>query len=150
EGRDAITGLPTDRTWDLERTYAPAPGTRDAGPVRAGGFLNDVAGFDAAFFGISPREALGMAPQQRLALELSWEAIEHARTAPAALKNSLPGTFIGCDHLASFTAPSQVPEGSAGYFTIGNTASVVSGRVAYTLGLEGAALTVDTACSSSL
>ena len=137
--RDAIGPLPTDRGWDT-------------GPllVRQGGFLADAGDFDAAFFGVSPREALGMAPQQRLALEISWEAAEHAGIDPASLRGSATGTFIGCDHLDYVADISQVPDGSAGYFTLGNTASVVSGRVAYTLGLEGPAVTVDTACSSSL
>ncbi|WP_345514212.1 type I polyketide synthase, partial [Phytohabitans houttuyneae] len=138
-GRDAIGPLPTDRGWES-----------GALRVRHGGFLAAAGDFDAGFFGIGPREALGMAPQQRLALETSWEAVEHAGIDPTALRGASVGTFIGCDHLDYCEDISQVPDGSAGYFTLGNTASVVSGRVAYTLGLSGPAVTVDTACSSSL
>nr|QKV49791.1 PKS [Streptomyces sp.] len=148
-GGDAIGGLPEDRNWDLEALYDPDPQHPGTSNTTQGGFLDDVAGFDAAFFGISPREAIGMAPQQRLALEACWEAIEHAGIDPQSLRGSRTGTFIGCDHLDYYSDPSQVPDGSAGYFTIGNTASVVSGRVAYLLGLQGAAVTVDTACSSA-
>ncbi|KIF73249.1 hypothetical protein QR77_03245, partial [Streptomyces sp. 150FB] len=138
EGRDVMTPFPTDRGWQ--------PG--DAG--RVGGFLDGAGDFDAAFFGISPREALAMDPQQRLLLETSWEALERAGIDPSSLRGEPVGVFTGVwanDYLARLRS---VPEDLRGYLGNGSAVSVASGRVAYTLGLEGPAVTVDTACSSSL
>ncbi|WNV92061.1 SDR family NAD(P)-dependent oxidoreductase [Umezawaea sp. Da 62-37] len=137
-GRDAISGFPTDRGWQVEDI-----------PLE-GGFLYDVSGFDPAFFGISPREALAMDPQQRLLLETSYEAFERAGIDPTTLKGSRTGVFAGLmyhDYAAREIAP---PEGVEGYLGNGSAGSIASGRVSYTLGLEGPAVTIDTACSSSL
>ncbi|MFF7638567.1 SDR family NAD(P)-dependent oxidoreductase [Kitasatospora sp. NPDC008050] len=145
--REGISGFPTDRGW---ATREPAAAEAAAAPPQQGGFVHDAALFDAGFFGIAPREALTMDPQQRLLLETAWEAVERAGIDPTSLRGSRTGVFVGASAQGYAALFPRGSESMAGYGVTGTSTSVVTGRVSYTLGLEGPAVTVDTACSSSL
>ncbi|WP_452750458.1 type I polyketide synthase [Streptomyces celluloflavus] len=145
-GTDAVGPFPADRGWD----EPDAAGDADAAFEPRGGFVYEAGEFDAGFFKISPREALAMDPQQRLLLEVVWEAVERAGIDPSSLKGSRTGVFAGASSSGYGEGVVQTDPGAGAYLMTGNAASVISGRVAYTLGLTGPAVTVDTACSSSL
>ncbi|MBP2325806.1 acyl transferase domain-containing protein [Kibdelosporangium banguiense] len=139
DGVDAVSGFPDDRGWD-PGIYDPEPSPGKT-YANQGGFLHDAGDFDAAFFGTSPNEARAMDPQQRVLLEICWEAVERAGIDPHSLKGSPTGVFAGV--MYHDYALGNEPGSTSG-------GSLVTGRVAYTLGLEGPAVSVDTACSSSL
>ncbi|TDD30070.1 SDR family NAD(P)-dependent oxidoreductase [Actinomadura sp. KC06] len=146
---DAIREVPDGR-WDAFDNGSPEAGDLLAGTTRLGGFLGDIAEFDAQFFGITPREAAVMDPQQRLVLEVAWEAFEHAGIAPASLRGSRTGVFVGVSapEYAALTASDLV---SLEPFTAtGAALGIIANRLSYLLDLRGPSMIVDTACSSSL
>lgn len=149
DGTDLVTEVPADR-WDADEFYDPEPGVPDRSVSKWGGFLDDVAGFDADFFDIGEREAIAIDPQHRLLLETSWEAVEHAGIDPVTLAGTPTGVFVGMTHndYQLLTADAGAVAGPYGFS--GSNYGLASGRIAYHLGTRGPAYTVDSACSSAL
>ncbi|MFE9870148.1 sulfolipid-1 biosynthesis phthioceranic/hydroxyphthioceranic acid synthase [Micromonospora sp. NPDC005686] len=148
---DAITEIPPDR-WDVEQFYDPEKGVPGRSVSRWGGFLTDVAGFDAKFFKLGEREALSVDPQHRLLLETAWEAVEHAGMPPSTLAGTRTGVFVGLAHI-DYALACHGPEAQDmvhPYGFTGPALSMASGRISFALGLTGPALSIDTACSSGL
>jgi malonyl CoA-acyl carrier protein transacylase len=149
-GVDAISEVPPER-WDIDALYCPEPATPGKMNTRHGGFLKQVDRFDADFFGISPREAERIDPQQRLVLEVAWEALENAGVVPASLSGSLTGVFIGIGNYDyGLLIPKRGVARIDAYDGTGSTLGVAANRLSYLLDLRGPSLIVETACSSSL
>ncbi|MDI2127659.1 type I polyketide synthase [Yinghuangia seranimata] len=148
-GVDAIREVPADR-WDADAYYDPDPQVPGRMNTRWGGFLDDAEGFDAEFFGVSAREAARMDPQQRLALEVAWEALEDAGIAPSGLSGSRTGVYMGVATFDHGSAMLGRLDGAEAYDGTGGALSIVANRLSYVLNLRGPSMVVDSACSSSL
>ena len=149
DGRDAVGEVPADR-WDADAFYDPDPQAPGRMTTKWGGFVDDVAGFDADFFGITPREAVAMDPQQRMLLEVAWEALEHAGLPPDSLSGTRTAAMMGVSAWDYTIVNLERHAEIDAYMSTGNPHSSAVGRISYLLGLRGPAVAVDTACSSSL
>ncbi|MCP3804694.1 SDR family NAD(P)-dependent oxidoreductase [Allokutzneria sp. A3M-2-11 16] len=153
EGNDVIREVPEER-WDASKFYDPDRTAPGKAYTQAGGFIDDIAGWDAPFFGLSAQEAHRLDPQFRLLMELVWEAIEDAGITAEELRGSRTGVFAGLIDSLQYTYRQLEVDGEAcsddPYFSLGSSLSAAAGRIAYHLDLRGPCLTVDTACSSSL
>lgn len=156
EGRDAVVEMESTGRWDMNTYYDADPEAPGKMAVRHGGFLQDVDKFDAQFFGISPREAAVLDPQQRLLMEVTWEALENAGIVPANLHNSATGVYVGITTseyeklCLQADIATQTDNTHVAYMGTGNDTCAAAGRLSYSLGLTGPSMSVNTACSSSL
>lgn len=149
DGVDAISEVTKDR-WDIDELYDPEPGVPGKVVTKSGGFIQDVDKFDAQFFGISPREANRMDPQQRLAMEVSWETLEDAGYAPSSLSGSVTGVYIGVSNNDYANLLNGDIKNIDTYTGTGNAFSIVANRLSYFYDFRGPSMALDTACSSSL
>ena len=149
DGVDAIREIPPDR-WDADAFYDPDPAAPGKMNTRWGGFLERIDEFDNHFFGISDREAARIDPQQRMLLELAWEALEDAGLPPATLRGTKIGVFVGISlseygmMLSERSVPDRRLRGT------GTSLCLAANRLSFAFGLQGPSLALDTACSSSL
>lgn len=148
---DGIRDVPAGR-WDADAVYDSDPDAPGKSYIRQSGFIDGVDQFDPQFFGIAPREAHSMDPQQRLVLEVAWEALEHAGINPGGLGGSRTGVFLGIasSDYANLFIKTNDPTTLDTYYGSGIAHSIASGRISYVLGLQGPSVSIDTACSSSL
>ncbi|MFB9951063.1 type I polyketide synthase [Rhizobium puerariae] len=149
EGRCTITRIPDDR-WESARFWHPSQGVPGKTYTFAAGVLDDIYAFDPAVFGLSQREAMQMDPQQRVLLNLVWQALEDANLPWGKLADERVGVYIGASSLEAGNLISEDPAAGSPYFMTGNTLSIVSNRISHVFGLKGPSMTIDTACSSSL
>jgi acyl transferase domain-containing protein/SAM-dependent methyltransferase/acyl carrier protein len=149
QGINTVTEIPGDR-WNLDAYYDPDADKPGKMYTRHGAYLSGVDQFDAEFFGVSPREATSMDPQHRLLLETSWEALENAAIAPATLRDSQTGVFVGIGNSDYWRMVYADEERVDAYSALGNSYSVAAGRLSYFFGAHGPSMAIDTACSSSL
>jgi acyl transferase domain-containing protein len=153
DGLDLTSDFPTNRDWDIDTLYDPDPDKTGTCVARRGGFLHDMADFDAEFFGMSPREALATDPQQRLLLETTYSLIEKAGIAPSSLRGTRTSVFIGmiyADYASRFNHGNGEGHEHEAHLDIGSSPSVAAGRISYTFDFKGPSMAIDAACSSSL
>ncbi len=148
-GKDGITAVPDNR-WPVDAYYDPDPAAPGKMNTRFGGFINNAERFDAGFFGISPREAESMDPQQRLALEVAWEALEQAAIPPGSLEGSATGVFMGVGESEYGPFSRNQSQELDFYSATGSLQALTANRISYVLGLRGPSICMDMACSSSL
>uniref|UniRef100_UPI003D8B35C1 polyketide synthase Pks13 n=1 Tax=Gordonia sp. B7-2 TaxID=3420932 RepID=UPI003D8B35C1 len=152
EGRDGISELPDDR-WVEFKSDPRMLEVLEQRNLR-GGYLDDVKGFDADFFQMSPREVEMVDPQQRLAMELTWEALEDAHIPASDLKGGQVGVFVGTStndyQLMAALGLGEGADETAAYALTGTATSIIANRVSYFFDFHGPSVAIDTACSSSL